>query len=100
MHSVNSGCILFINKTMKIINPKKYNLHSRTILQEIEPNHIAIIKKIKSRIIMKDGRKIMDQINQIKSFNNKLKVSLIISGPICSKTKAFLEKQGIEIFSL
>ena len=80
-----------------MISPKTYNLSSRTILREIEENHIAIVKKIKSRIIMKDGLKILEQINQIKSINQQLKVSLIISGPICGKTKDLLNKANVDL---
>ena len=80
-----------------MISPKTYNLSLRTILREIEENHIAIVKKIKSRIIMKDGLKILEQINQIKSINQQLKVSLIISGPICSKTKDLLNKANVDL---
>ena len=83
---------------MNTVDPKKYGLHSRTILQEITHEHIAIVKKIKSRIIMKDGRKILEQAQKIKLLQPNTKVSLIISGPICSKTKAFLNEQKIDIY--
>ncbi len=46
---------------------------------------------------MKDGRQLVEQVNQIKSVNPALEVSIMISGPICSKTKNMLQEQGIGI---
>ncbi|MDA3893971.1 MAG: hypothetical protein PF517_20115 [Salinivirgaceae bacterium] len=37
-----------------------YGLNRRIILEQIGENHIAIIKRIKSRIIQKDAQKIFD----------------------------------------
>ena len=84
----------------KKIDPTKYGLGSRVVLEQIEDNHIAIVKRIKSRIIMKDGRKILEQAQQIKSIDQNTKISLAISGPICRKTVAFLLENGIEVFSI
>ena len=37
------------------LDPKKYNLNSRVLIEEKSPGHIAIVVKRKSRVIMKDG---------------------------------------------
>ncbi len=79
------------------LDPKHYNLNSRLRLAKVSDSHIAILKKRKSRIIMKDGRQLVEQVNQIKSVNPALEVSIMISGPICSKTKNMLQEQGIGI---
>ena len=41
----------------KNIDPKEFDLASRTILEQIDAKTIAIVIKRKSRIIMADGRK-------------------------------------------
>ncbi len=79
------------------IDPGIYGLHKNIILIEVNKNHIALIKKRKSRIIMSDGKIILNQINRIKEKQPDVKISLIISGPICSKTKLFLKDNNINI---
>lgn len=78
-------------------NPDYYRLSGRTKLQALGEQHLAIVKKRKSRIIMKDGLQILEQQKLILEKEPTLKVSLLISGPICSKTIKFLQKNGIEI---
>jgi len=80
------------------IDATRYGLSSRVVLEE-ENGGVFIVKRIKSRIIMKDGRKILEQAQQIKSIEPNIKISLAISGPICSKTVAFLLENGIEVLS-
>ena len=82
---------------MKELNPKDFGLGSRVKLVEIAPSHIGIVKKIKSRIIMKDGRKIMETAAKITETSPSAKISLIISGPICSKTRKYLADNGVEV---
>ena len=50
----------------KYIGPNIYGLSNKVILTEINKNHIAIVKKRKSRIIMNDGQIILNQINKIR----------------------------------
>tara|TARA_B110000014_G_scaffold89285_1_gene61365 strand:+ start:267 stop:551 length:285 start_codon:yes stop_codon:yes gene_type:complete len=54
-----------------------------------------IIKNIKSRIIMKDGKKILEAANKIKT-EIKTTVFFATTAPICSKTKAYLKENNIE----
>ncbi len=82
---------------MKKLNPKDFNLTSRTEILEIAENKIAIVKKRKSRIIMKDGEAILKQIQNIKAINPNYKLVLIISGPICSKTLKLMAENGVEV---
>ena len=88
-----------IEQTMeyKTLNPSDFGLNSRVVLVQISQNHIGIVKKRKSRIIMKDGIQISLLASQI---NNKLpqaRFSLLITGPICSKTIKFLDNESISI---
>ena len=59
--------IIKYQKKMKIIDPKKYNLSSRVILKESSNGQIFLIINRKSRIIMKDGNRILDIIQKIKA---------------------------------
>ena len=83
--------------TDKILEASEFGLSSRTILLRIDSNHIGIIKKRKSRIIMKDGNKILETAEQIRKISPDTKVSLITNAPVCSKTTKYLLENGIEI---
>ena len=48
------------------LDPKKYGLSTRVVLIENEQNEIIISIDRKSRIIMKEGIKIVDQARQIQ----------------------------------
>ncbi|MCP4136533.1 MAG: hypothetical protein GY754_36525 [bacterium] len=85
---------------MKIIDPKEFGLPSRTMIVSLGKNHIGIVKDRKSRIIMKDGEKLLELAEQIRSSNPGLKVSILTTAPVCSKTTAFLKEQGIAVKDL
>ena len=51
---------------MKKVDPKKYNLSSRVSLQENSSNELCIVINRKSRIIMKDGYRILEIAEKIK----------------------------------
>lgn len=74
-----------------------YGLNSRVKLEEINENHIGIIKLIKSRIIQKDAQKIIEQAESIREKDSGIKVSLICTNNICSKSVALLNKNNIEV---
>ena len=78
------------------INPKTYNLSPRTKLKK-GPEGIFIIIERKSRIIMKDGHKILSNVKKIEEFEPGKKVSVLSSAPVCSKTKHFLHENGVNI---
>ena len=48
---------------------------------------------------MKDGVRILDQVKKIKKITNNI-IRLYTSAPVCSKTKAFLNKHNILIDSI
>ena len=80
---------------MKKVDPKKYTLSSRVSLQENSSNELCIVINRKSRIIMKDGYRILEIAEKIKQVENKRKVKVLSSAPVCSKTRAFLYKKGL-----
>ena len=81
---------------LKEIDPKGVGAPQRTVIGEDSNNHFYIIKNIKSRIIMKDGYKIVETVKQIKNRTNS-NVSLATTAPVCSKTTRFLNENNIKI---
>ena len=81
---------------LKEIDPKIVGAPLRSVIGEDNSNHIYIIKNIKSRIIMKDGHKIVEVVKQIKNETNS-SVSLATTAPVCSKTTKFLNENDIKI---
>ena len=77
------------------LDPKTFNLNNRVVIEE-EKNTLTLVVNRKSRIIMKDGRRLLDQIRQIKTVSKKA-VLIFTTAPVCSKTKNFLNSNGIEI---
>lgn len=88
------------NKEIALIDPIKFGLSSRTVLGQDTDNYWVLIKDRKSRIVMKDGRQILEQIQIIKNKEPNSKVSLLTNAPVCGKTITFLKEKGIEILSL
>jgi len=83
---------------MDFIDSKQFGLNSRTILA----NHndgIAIVVNRKSRVIMKDGKRIIEQASLIRK-KTKKPILLLTSAPVCSKTKLFLAQNNIATESL
>ena len=83
-----------------ITDPKYYKLSKKTVLKELDSNHIAIVKDIKSRIISKDAKRIKEMADIIKEINTGLKVSLCCHKNICSKSISYLNENNIDIFYL
>ncbi len=81
------------------IDPKKFGLHVSTRIEMPEDHTYTIVMKRKSRVIMKDGHQILSKVEKIKAEDENATISIRTTAPICSKTKAFLEDQGISITS-
>ena len=84
---------------MKKVDPKLYNLHSRIILRKTKKDIFIVIDR-KSRIIMKDGYRILEIVKKIRGFETGKNVSVLSGAPVCSKTKKFLTKHNITIKNL
>jgi len=90
----------YINgKNISILNSKEYGLNTRTVVGLFD-NSIVLIKDRKSRIIMKDGRQILEQVDSIKKYKIDTQVGLATNAPICSKTTKFFKENEIEVFHL
>ena len=81
---------------LKEIDSKSVGAPTRLLIGKDINNHLYIIKNIKSRIIMKDGHKILETVKQIKNKTNS-SVSLATTAPVCSKTTRFLKENDIKI---
>ena len=81
---------------LKETDSKSAGAPTRSVIGKDSNNHLYIIKNIKSRIIMKDGHKIVETAKQIKNKTSS-SVSLATTAPVCSKTKRFLEENDIKI---
>ncbi len=87
-------------KEILLIDPKKFGLSSRSALGQLSQNYLVIIKDRKSRIIMKDGRQILEQIETIKSHAPEAEINLATNASVCVKTTKYLNEKGIRIHSL
>ncbi len=84
---------------MKNIDPTQYNLSSRVDLRQDRSGDLLIIIDRKSRIIMKDGIRVLEMVKQINKIDPKKNISVRTSAPICSKTKKLLLENSIMIKS-
>ncbi len=80
-------------------DPKAYNLNNRVLLKRSGDKHLTIIINRKSRIIMKDGERIVKQKDMINKIKPNTTVSVETTAPVCSKTKRYLFSRNIDIVS-
>jgi hypothetical protein len=83
----------------KDIAPKDFGLPPRTVLEQVDDHTIAIVVDRKSRIIMSDGRKILEKAKKIKAAKPSMTVALKTTAPVCGKTIKFLEGEGIQVIA-
>ena len=80
---------------MKNIDPTQYNLSSRVDLRQDRSRDLLIVIDRKSRIIMKDGIRVLEMVKKINKIDPKKNISVRTSAPICSKTKKLLLENNI-----
>ena len=81
---------------LKQIDSSIFGISKRIQVAVGRDRNYYIIKNIKSRIIMKDGKKIKETANIIMSHTKK-RVFLATTAPVCGKTKTYLESKNIQI---
>lgn len=79
------------------IDPSLYKLPPGTKLEQIDDKTLALVIYRKSRLIMADGKKILDKLRSVNDISPELRTALKTTAPICSKTSALLKKNGISI---
>jgi len=82
---------------MKNIDPTQYNLSSKVDLRQDRSGDLLIIIDRKSRIIMKDGIRVLEMVKKINKIDPKKNISVRTSAPICSKTKKLLLENSIVV---
>ena len=85
---------------MKKLNPALYGLKSRINLFKNSKKEFFIVVDRKSRIIMKDGLRIIEIAQKVRQIDGQKKIGLLTSAPVCSKTKSFLSQNDILVSSL
>jgi len=84
---------------VKKVDPKLYGLHSRIILRKNKKDIYIVIDR-KSRIIMKDGYRILEIVKKIRDFEKEKNFIVLSGATVCSKTQKFLTENKITIKSL
>jgi len=80
---------------LKRLNPKNFNIKSNISIED-RGDDVCIIINRKSRIIMKDGERILGYVKAIQEVFPK-PINIETSAPVCSKTKAHLQNQSVLI---
>ncbi len=75
----------------------RYGFDRHTELEFIGENHLAIVKFVKRRLLVADGERFIEVAKKIRAVDPDMKVSLLCTGNICSKTVQMLQKAGIDI---
>ena len=78
------------------IDPKRYGLHPRVKLKGSGKEIFVLIER-KSRVIMKDGNRIIQMAEKIKQANSTKKISVLSTAPVCRKTEQLLLKNNITV---
>jgi hypothetical protein len=91
---------LINNKKIEILDSKEYGLSSRSVVGKYNNEQIFLIKDRKSRIIMKNGRQILNQIETIKINSQITNIALATNAPICGKTTKLFAENKVEVHHL
>jgi len=82
---------------MKQLESIKYGLSSRIKLFQNRKKEVFLVVDRKSRVVMKDGFRIVDIVKKVKKKEPNIGFYLKTSAPVCSKTKLYLKEQNILI---
>lgn len=64
-------------------------------LEQIDDNTFVLTIKRKSRIIMKDGRKLLEKIQKLWEQFPDARIEIRATAPICSKTRQYFIDKGL-----
>lgn len=85
---------------MKKLDPNIYGLKPQTKLFKNSNRDFFIVIDRKSRIIMKDGLRILKIAQKVRQKEGQKKIGLLTSAPVCGKTKSLLSDNNILVESL
>ena len=66
-------------------------------LDQVNDSRFILTINRKSRIIMKDGRKLLEKLQPIRAHIPDARIEIRASAPICSKTQRFLKDKGFVV---
>lgn len=75
----------------------RYGLSKKTQLEFVGPDHIAIIRFVSRRLLVKDAEGFIEVAKAIHDKDPHIKVSLLCSDNICSKLVAKLAESDIDV---
>lgn len=75
----------------------RYGLGKNVLLEYIGPNHIAIVKFTKRRLVEADAQQFIETAQRIKEKDPEVEVSLLCSDNICSKLVKKLSDAKIDV---
>ncbi|MFQ6613227.1 MAG: hypothetical protein ACE5D1_00140 [Fidelibacterota bacterium] len=81
-------------------DPCQFGLPKRVRLKQSETNEFALVIERKSRIIMRDGQRILHYAELIRNRNPVAHISLITTAPVCRKTTRLLKEQHITVIRM
>ena len=82
------------------IDSQEMGLSARDRVERLADAHWALVVDRRSRIVMADGRRILEKAKKIHWTIPGVKVSLKTNAPVCSKTRAFLAEHGVNVVAL
>jgi hypothetical protein len=81
----------------KPVDPKTFGIHRSVKIDRETGTHFIFRMDRKSRIIMKDGEKILANAEKIKTKVPDAVVTVSTTAPVCGKTRQFLAGHGITV---
>jgi len=81
----------------KTLNPADFGLKNTVNIVRESAHEISIIIDRKSRLVMKDGRRLLEQAEKIGQMEKGTRITIKTSAPVCSKTRAFLKQRDITV---
>ncbi len=79
------------------VDATEFGLSKRIRIVKLTDYSFGIVKKRKSRLVMTDGHQIKDYADAIRLKYPDSGIMLIHSGPVCGKTRKFLNEYDIEL---
>jgi hypothetical protein len=76
------------------IDPSGLKLPPSMSLEQVNDHTFILTIKRKSRIIMQDGRKLLEKLQPIRARIPAARIEIRATAPICSKTQRLLTDKG------
>lgn len=81
------------------LNPESLKLNRRDTIN-VNGDEVIISKERKSRIVMKDGKKILRDAEKIRVQKKNARIIIRTDAPVCSKTRSWLAEHNISFINM